>query len=392
MRPLDGITVVTLEHAVAAPLATRQLADLGARVIKIERPGQGDFARAYDTRVDGMSSYFVWINRSKESITLDLKKPEAVEVLRKLVGKADVLVQNLSPGAAARLGLSAQALRPAHPGLIVCDISGYGSDGPYSNKKAYDILIQAEAGLLSVTGSPEEPARTGFSAADVAAGSYAYSNILAALLLRMRTGQGSHIDLSMLEALGEWMSNPLYYSYRGNSPPPRAAASHPSIYPYGPFRMGDGKTVILGVQNEREWALFCSDVLQQPQLARDPRFASNVERNAHRGALREIIEDTFATLTAAQVIERLDRAKIGNARMNTMNEVWEHPQLKARDRWTEVDSPVGAIPALKPPGVNDGFDYRVDAIPALGQHTHAILQELGYTGDAIAALREAQAI
>ncbi|HWK60564.1 MAG TPA: CaiB/BaiF CoA-transferase family protein [Eoetvoesiella sp.] len=392
MRPLDGITVVTLEHAVAAPLATRQLADLGARVIKIERPGQGDFARAYDTRVDGMSSYFVWINRSKESITLDLKKPEAVEVLQKLVGKADVLVQNLSPGAAARLGLSAQALRPAHPGLIVCDISGYGSDGPYSNKKAYDILIQAEAGLLSVTGSPEEPARTGFSAADVAAGSYAYSNILAALLLRMRTGQGSHIDLSMLEALGEWMSNPLYYSYKGNTPPPRAAASHPSIYPYGPFRTGDGKTVILGVQNEREWALFCSDVLQQPQLALDPRFASNVERNAHRGALREIIEDTFAPLSAAQVIERLDRAKIGNARMNTMNEVWEHPQLKARDRWTEVDSPVGAIPALKPPGVNDGFDYRVDAIPALGQHTHAILQELGYTGDAIAALREAQAI
>jgi len=392
MRPLDGITVVTLEHAVAAPLATRQLADLGARVIKIERPGQGDFARAYDTRVEGMSSYFVWINRSKESITLDLKKPEAVEVLQKLVGKADVLVQNLSPGAAARLGLSAQALRPEHPGLIVCDISGYGSDGPYSNKKAYDILIQAEAGLLSVTGSPEEPARTGFSAADVAAGSYAYSNILAALLLRMRTGQGSHIDLSMLEALGEWMSNPLYYSYRGNSPPPRAAASHPSIYPYGPFRTGDGKTVILGVQNEREWALFCSDVLQQPQLARDPRFASNVERNAHRGALREIIEDTFAPLTAAQVIERLDRAKIGNARMNTMNEVWEHPQIKARDRWTEVDSPVGAIPALKPPGVNDGFDYRVDAIPALGQHTHAILQELGYTGDAIAALREAQVI
>lgn len=392
MRPLDGITVVTLEHAVAAPLATRQLADLGARVIKIERPGQGDFARAYDTRVDGMSSYFVWINRSKESITLDLKKPEAVEVLQKLVGKADVLVQNLSPGAAARLGLSAQALRPAHPGLIVCDISGYGSDGPYSNKKAYDILIQAEAGLLSVTGSPEEPARTGFSAADVAAGSYAYSNILAALLLRMRTGQGSHIDLSMLEALGEWMSNPLYYSYKGNTPPPRASASHPSIYPYGPFRTGDGKTVILGVQNEREWVLFCSDVLQQPQLAQDSRFASNVERNAHRGALREIIEDTFAPLTAAQVIERLDRAKIGNARMNTMNEVWEHPQLKARDRWTQVDSPVGAIPALKPPGVNDGFDYRVDAVPALGQHTHTILQELGYTGDAIAALREAQAI
>ena len=392
MRPLDGITVITLEHAVAAPLATRQLADLGARVIKIERPGQGDFARAYDTRVDGMSSYFVWINRSKESITLDLKKPEAVEVLRKLVGKADVLVQNLSPGAAARLGLSAQALRPEHPGLIVCDISGYGSDGPYSNKKAYDILIQAEAGLLSVTGSPEEPARTGFSAADVAAGSYAYSNILAALLLRMRTGQGSHIDLSMLEALGEWMSNPLYYSYKGNTPPPRAAASHPSIYPYGPFRTGDGKTVILGVQNEREWTLFCSDVLLQPQLAQDARFASNVERSAHRGALRQIIEDTFAPLTAAQVIERLDRAKIGNARMNTMNEVWEHPQIKARDRWTEVDSPVGVIPALKPPGVNDGFDYRVDAIPALGQHTHAILQELGYTGDAIAALREAQVI
>lgn len=392
MRPLDGITVLTLEHAVAAPFATRQLADLGARVIKIERPGVGDFARAYDSRVDGMASYFVWINRSKESITLDLKHPEAAAILKQLVSQADVLVQNLGPGAAARLGLSAEALRPGHPGLIVCDISGYGKDGPYRDKKAYDILIQAEAGLLSVTGTPEAPSRAGVSAADIAAGMYAYTNILAALIQRGRTGKGSHIDISMLEALGEWMSNPMYYAYKGAAPPPRAASSHPTIYPYGPFATGDGRMVLLGVQNEREWAAFCKDVLQRPEVAVDDRFNSNVKRNGHRAELKSLIEDIFGALSNEEVVRRLDHAGIGNAGMNDMHAFWAHPQLQARDRWRSVDSPVGELPMLLPPGVNDSFDYRIDPIPALGQHTEAILQELGYAGDDIERLRDAGAI
>jgi itaconate CoA-transferase len=392
MRPLDGITVLTLEHAVAAPFATRQLADLGARVIKIERPGVGDFARAYDKRVDGMASYFVWINRSKESLTLDLKHPEAKVILGKLLKETDVLVQNLGPGAAARLGLSAQALRPEHPGLIVCDISGYGKDGPYRDKKAYDILIQAEAGLLSVTGTPDDPSRAGVSAADISAGMYAYTNILAALIQRGRTGKGSHIDVSMLEALGEWMGNPLYYAYKGQTPPPRAASSHPSIAPYGPFRTGDGKSVLLGVQNEREWALFCQIVLEKPEVATDERFNSNVQRNANRQVLRELIEQIFASLNAEQVTERLERASIGNANMNTMNDLWAHPQLKARDRWRDVQSPIGTLPALLPPGVNDSFEYRMDPIPSLGEHTDAILGELGYAANDIEGLRAAGAI
>lgn len=392
MRPLDGITVLTLEHAVAAPFATRQLADLGARVIKIERPGQGDFARGYDARVKGLSSYFAWINRSKESLTLDLKHPEAAPILAQLVAKSDVLIQNLSPGAAARLGLSAQALRPQHPGLIVCDISGYGADGPYARKKAYDIMIQAESGLLSVTGTEDQPSRTGFSAADVSAGMYAFTSILSALILRMRTGKGSHIDLAMLESLGEWMTNPLYYAFDGAPPPVRAGASHPSIYPYGPFKTGDGKIVMLGIQNEREWALFCQRVLLQPDLATHPDYDSNIKRHGKRDALRALIEQAFATLTSEDVQKRLDDATIGNAQMNTMHDVWAHPQLKARDRWREVGSPAGPIPALLPPGINDQFDYRMDPIPALGEHTDAILHELGYDDDRIASLRNAGAL
>jgi itaconate CoA-transferase len=392
MRPLDGITVLTLEHAVAAPFATRQLADLGARVIKVERPGVGDFARAYDQRVKGMASYFAWLNRSKESLTLDLKHPDAKAILGKLLERADVLVQNLAPGASARLGLSEEALRPRHPRLIVCDISGYGQDGPYRDKKAYDLLIQAEAGLLSVTGTPGAPSRAGFSAADAAAGMYAYSGILAALIQRGRTGKGSHLDVSMLEALAEWMANPLYYAYEGAAPPPRSGASHPSIYPYGPFRAGDGRTVVLGLQNEREWAVFCRDVLGQPELAREPRFDSNTQRTANREALCAIIEAAFAASTAEQVIARLDEAGIGNAAMNTMADVWRHPQLAARGRWRDVRSPAGTIRALLPPGANDGFEFRMDAIPALGEHTQAILGELGYAQADIARLREAKAI
>jgi crotonobetainyl-CoA:carnitine CoA-transferase CaiB-like acyl-CoA transferase len=391
-RPLDGITVISLEHAIAAPFCTRQLADLGARVIKVERPGVGDFARAYDTRVKGQASHFVWTNRSKESLTLDLKQPAALAVLGQLLEKADVLVQNLAPGAAARMGLSYEMLSQKHPGLIVCDISGYGEDGPYRDKKAYDLLIQSEAGFLSITGTPESPSKAGNSMADIAAAMYAYSSILAALLMRGKTGKGSHIDVSMLESLGEWMSYPLYYAFEGAPPPPRSAAAHASIYPYGPFDAGDGGTVMLGLQNEREWKVFCELVLQDAALATDPRFDSNARRNEHRAALRVIILDAFAKLSTAQVIARLDLAQIANARMNDMAGLWAHPQLKARQRWQNVGSPVGPIPALLPPGRSNAFEYRMDPVPAVGEHSEAILRELGQGEVQISALRSCQAI
>ncbi|MEP6722008.1 MAG: CaiB/BaiF CoA-transferase family protein [Variovorax sp.] len=391
-RPLDGITVVSLEHAIAAPFCTRQLADLGARVIKVERPGVGDFARAYDQRVDGEASHFVWVNRSKESLTLDLKQPAAQAVLLELIADADVLVQNLAPGAAARMGLGAEALQARYPRLIVCDISGYGEDGPYRDKKAYDLLIQSEAGFLSVTGTAEEPCKSGNSIADIAAGMYAYTGVLAALLQRGKTGKGSHIDVSMLESLAEWMGFPMYYAYEGAAPPPRSAASHATIYPYGPFAAGDGGTVMLGLQNEREWLAFCEKVLLQPALATDPRFDANAKRNANRGALKALIVEAFGTLGTAQIEERLDAAQIANARMNDMAGLWAHPQLKARERWREIGSPAGAIPALLPPGRQSAFDYRMDAVPAIGQHTETILRGLGRTDADIAALRAAEAI
>ncbi|MFZ3159597.1 MAG: CaiB/BaiF CoA-transferase family protein [Rhodoferax sp.] len=391
-RPLDGITVVSLEHAIAAPFCTRQLADLGARVIKVERPGSGDFARAYDTRVKGQASHFVWTNRSKESLTLDLKQPAALAALKQLLGQADVLVQNLAPGAAARMGLGFETLSKAHPTLIVCDISGYGEDGPYRDKKAYDLLIQSEAGFLSVTGTPEAPSKAGNSVADIAAGMYAYTGILSALLLRGKTGQGSHIDVSMLESLAEWMGYPLYYAFDGAPPPPRTGAAHASIYPYGPFQAGDGGTVMLGLQNEREWKLFCELVLQDAALANDPRFDSNARRNTHREALRILILDAFGKLSTGQVLARLDQAQIANARMNDMAGLWAHPQLKARDRWVSVGSPTGDIPALMPPGRSNAFAYRMDPIPAVGQHTEAILRELGQDEATIASLRACGAI
>ncbi len=394
--PLSGITVVSLEHAIAAPFCTRQLADLGARVIKVERPGVGDFARAYDERVKGLASHFVWTNRSKESLTLDVKQPEAGQVLHQLLQKADVLVQNLAPGAAARLGLSYEALSPVNPGLIVCDISGYGDDpqapGPYLDKKAYDLLIQSEAGFLSVTGSPDAPAKAGCSIADIAAGMYAYSNILAALLERQRTGRGKRIDLSMLESMAEWMSYPMYYAYEGAPPPVRAGAAHATIYPYGPFPAGDGKSVMLGLQNEREWGAFCDKVLGQPGLARDERFASNSRRVANRDALRDLIVEAFQPLTAQTVIERLEQAQIANARMNEMSDLWEHQQLKARGRWVQVDTAAGPVPAMLPPGVQDPAQARMDPVPALGQHTAAILRELGYADGDLSRLREAGAV
>ncbi|WP_213955465.1 CaiB/BaiF CoA-transferase family protein [Variovorax sp. dw_954] len=396
MRPLDGITVVTLEHAIAAPFCTRQLADLGARVIKVERPGSGDFARAYDERVRGMASHFVWTNRSKESLTLDVKQPQAKDVLARLIDGADVLVQNLAPGAAARLGLSYEALCEKHPRLIVCDISGYGDDprnkGPYRDKKAYDLLIQSESGFLSITGSPDEPAKAGCSIADIAAGMYAYTNILSALIQRGRTGQGCRIDVSMLESMVEWMGYPLYYAFDGAAPPPRAGAAHATIFPYGPFPTGDGKTVMLGLQNEREWEAFCRVVLQQPELATDERFASNSKRTAARQALRALIVETFAPLSAEQVIARLDEAQIANAHMNDMRDVWNHAQLQARGRWTQVETPTGPVPSLLPPGQSEAFSPRMDAVPALGQHTASILAELGFSPDAIETMRSAKAI
>lgn len=376
-RPLDHITVVSLEQAIAAPLCTRHLADLGARVIKVERPGSGDFARDYDQRARGQSSHFVWVNRSKESLALDIKQASHLAVLRALIDRADVLVQNLAPGATARLGLDARTLRSARPELIVCDISGYGQDGPSRERKAYDLLIQAEAGLISVTGTADAPAKSGNSMADIAAGMYAYSAILAALLQRGKTGEGAHIDVSMLESLVEWMGYPLYYAMDGASPPARAGASHAAIQPYGPYQAGDGQTVILGVQNEREWLRFCEQVLARPELSADPRFHSVASRCENEPALRAIIEQVFAELSADQVSQRLDEAQIANARMNTMAGVWAHPQLHARQRLTTIDSPAGPLPAFWPPATQSGFTYRMGPVPGVGQHNASILHELG---------------
>jgi crotonobetainyl-CoA:carnitine CoA-transferase CaiB-like acyl-CoA transferase len=392
IRPLDGITVVSLEHAIAAPFCTRQLADLGARVIKVERPGAGDFARAYDERVNGMSSHFTWVNRSKESLTLDLKQESALAALKMLLKTADVLVQNLAPGASARMGLTAELLQKDNPGLILCDISGYGNNGPYRDKKAYDLLIQSEAGFLSVTGTPDTPSKSGNSIADIAAGMYAYTNVLAALLQRGKTGKGSTIDVSMLESLGEWMSYPLYYAYEGETPPPRNGASHATIYPYGPFKAGDGGTIMLGLQNDREWVLFCEVVLENQALAKDERFDKNFKRNEKRNELLAIIDTCFSKLTSEQVIAKLDQAQIANARLNDMQGLWNHDQLKARERWVQVGSPVGPIPAMLPPGSNNSFDYRMDDIPAVGQHTEAILSELGIATSEIEVMRSQGAI
>jgi itaconate CoA-transferase len=397
MRPLEGITVVTLEHAIAAPFCTRQLADLGARVIKIERPGAGDFARGYDERVNGLASHFIWTNRSKESLTLDVKHPRAREALLKLIDEhADVVVQNLAPGAADRLGLGWEALHKRKPTLVVCDISGYGNDGPYRDKKAYDLLIQSEAGFVSVTGTQEEGVKAGISIADIAAGMYAYSNILAALIERGRTGKGRHIDLSMLEAMGEWMGYPMYYAFEGAEQPPRAGASHSTIFPYGPFdvghAIGEPGTVMLGLQNEREWVAFCEVVLRDAEMATDERFNTNSKRSAVRDELRVEIGKVFGKLSAAHVIERLEDARIANARVNDMAGLWGHAQLAARERWTQVQTSAGPVPALWPAGRKGTEDVRMDPVPAVGEHTDSILKSLGYSGDDIAGMRREQAI
>jgi crotonobetainyl-CoA:carnitine CoA-transferase CaiB-like acyl-CoA transferase len=387
MLPLAGITVVALEQAVAAPFATRQLADLGARVIKVERPGTGDFARGYDSTVKGLSSHFVWLNRSKESLTLDLKHPEAAKIVTRLLERADVFVQNLAPGAAARMNLGADKLTARNPRLIVCDISGYGSSGPYRDKRAYDLLVQCETGLVSTTGTEDTPSKAGISAADIAAGMYAYSGILTALYRRERTGRGAAMEVSLFDALGEWMGYPAYFTAYGGTPPARTGASHATIAPYGPFATGDGKWVQLGIQNEREWVRFCESVLQRPALATDPRFSNVANRVAHRAALTAAIHEVFKTLTRDEIVAQLDRAHIANASQNTMQEFWDHPQHAARDRWREVASPAGPIKALLPPVIMDVTETRMDPIPAVGEHTEAILKALGYSNSQIAVLR-----
>jgi crotonobetainyl-CoA:carnitine CoA-transferase CaiB-like acyl-CoA transferase len=383
VRPLEGITVVALEQVIAGPFATRQLAELGARVIKIERPQGGDAARSYDHSVKGQSSHFVWTNRSKESLSLDVKQPQAKEILHKLISRADVFVQNLAPGAVERLGLGAATLRSRHPRLVWCGISGYGPSGPYAEKKAYDLLVQCEAGLLSVTGTPEAPSKAGIPVADIAAGMYALSSILAALLRRSRSGEGATLDITMFESLGEWMGFPAYFTAYGGAAPPRSGAHHATIVPYGPFPTADGGSVFLSVQNEREFARFCETVLGSKSLAADPRFANGPARLANRDAMHAEIERAFAALSTAQAVAKLEAADIANARLNSMREFWRHPQLEARGRRTTIQSPAGEIDALKPPFNLSDFEPRMDPVPALGQHTRAILSELGYTQQAI---------
>jgi itaconate CoA-transferase len=392
MLPLEGITVVALEQAVAAPFATRQLADLGARVIKVERPGVGDFARGYDAKVKGLSSHFVWLNRSKESLTLDLKQDRAKEVLSRLLERADVFVHNLAPGATGRLGFGTDDLRERHPRLIVCTVSGYGTTGPYRDKKAYDLLVQCETGLVSITGTPETPSKVGIAAADIAAGMYAYSGILTALYVRERTGEGAAFEVSLFEALGEWMAFPAYFTAYGGSQPPRTGARHASIAPYGPFEAGDGKAVFLGLQNEREWVRFCEEVLERPELATDPRFNSNSKRFENGEELGEAIEGAFEGLSSEEVISRLEAARIANARMRTVQEFLDHPQLEARERWREVGSPAGPLRALLPPVTMQGVESVMEPIPEVGEHTDAILEELGLDPETVADMRESGAI
>ena len=389
MRPLDGVTVVAVEQAVAAPFASRQLADLGARVIKVERPGSGDFARGYDATVNGLASHFVWTNRSKQSLTLDLKRPEAAEALRRLIARSDVFLHNLAPGAMTRLGFGSEALRAAHPRLVTCEISGYGTSGPYRDKKAYDLLVQSEAGLVSITGTENAPSKVGISIADIAAGMYAFSGILAALLRRERTGEGGALEVSLFDALAEWMGYPAYFTAYGGAAPARTGARHAAIAPYGPYAAADGKVVYLGIQNEREWVRFCEQVLAQPALAVDPRFQSNASRVEHLDALNAVIAASFSRSPAAEIVARLEAAGIANARMNTVAEFIAHPQLEARGRWRTIDSPAGPLRALAPPFDIEGVEVVMGRVPAVGEHTDRILEEIGVPPGTAAAWRRA---
>jgi itaconate CoA-transferase len=392
MLPLKGVTVVTLEQAVAAPFATRQLADLGARVIKIERPDGGDFARAYDATVKGLSSHFVWLNRSKESMTLDLKQPAAVDILHRLLERADVFVQNLAPGAAERLGVGSSTLRGRYPRLVVCNVSGYGTAGPYASKKAYDLLVQSEVGLVSLTGTEETPSRVGISIADIAAGMYAYTAVLTALLARRDTGEGTTLDVSLFDALAEWMGFPMYHTAYSGLSLPRSGPNHASIAPYGPFGSAGGGRVFLAVQNAREWTRFCADVLKREDLADEERYRTNERRVRHREALHAIIDDVFAHLSLEEIIRRLETAGIAYARMNSVPEFLEHPQLDARGRWTEIGSEAGPLRALRPPVEMEGVEPVMGAVPALGEHTLAILGELGFDRETVATWRKDKVI
>lgn len=391
MRPMEGMRVIALEHAVAAPLCTRHLVDMGADVIKIERPGDGDFARAYDDYVNGICSHFIWLNRGKRSVTLDVKKPDARAALDTLIAGADVLIQNLAPGAAARLGLTHQALQPNNPKLVVCDISGYGESGPFVQKKAYDLLIQAESGLISVTGSEDEPSRVGISIADIATGMYALTGILSALLRRSRTGVGSNVKIAMLDALSEWMTYPMLRHAYAGSPPPRVPTNHPAIAPYGAHRTMDGQ-VILGLQNEREWAIFCTKVLAKPHVQTDAKYATQARRRQNRQELTALIESFFSDKTSVQVAALLDQAGIANGRLNEPIDVWNHVQFSARDRWRQVGTQAGPVQALLPPVTFTDEEAPMGDVPSVGQHTDQVLTEIGFSPDRIATMRESGAI
>lgn len=388
MMPLQGITVVALEQAVAVPFATRQLADLGARVIKIERPKVGDFARHYDQTVHGMSSHFVWLNRSKESLTLNLKHPDAQKVMHALLAKADVFVQNLAPGAVDRLHLGSATLKEKYPNVVICNVSGYGESGPYRDKKAYDLLVQCETGLVSITGSEETPSKVGISVADIAGGMYAYTGILTSLLHRHKTGKGAVINVSLFDSLAEWMGYPMYYNAYGGTAPPRTGASHASIYPYGPYTAEDGKTVFIAIQNEREWERFCKEVIERPEFVSDSRFSSNSCRVAHRDELEPILKKIMRKMPGNEVIRRLDKAQIANARLNTVEEFINHPQLSSRNRWAEVDSPAGRLKTLIPPVTTDNMKTEFKAIPNIGEHNERILKELGFDSQTIQGWRD----